>query len=93
MFNETADHSTADPEPLEAGSSLRVRAPSPESLTPCVHHWLLSEPVAGVIAGRCKRCGGERDFPATPEGIERLEDYRELAQARPTPAMRERSAS
>jgi len=51
-------------------------------LPTCVHHWVLAEPVAGTVAGRCKRCGGERAFPATPEGTERFDDYRELTQSR-----------
>jgi hypothetical protein len=59
-------------------SELRLLSESPA----CVHHWVLAEPVAGVVAGRCRRCGGERAFPATPEGTERFDDYRELAQSR-----------
>ncbi len=47
----------------------------------CVHHWLLGEPAAGAITGRCKRCGIERMFPASPEGSERFDDYRELTQS------------
>ncbi len=46
----------------------------------CIHHWILGEPLAGIITGRCKRCGMDRLFPASPEGAERFDDYRELTQ-------------
>ena len=39
----------------------------------CVHHWVLSDPAAGPVTGRCRRCGGERVFPVGPETIARLE--------------------
>lgn len=48
--------------------------------TACTHHWLLGDPVGGVIPGRCKRCHAERPFPAHPEGTDRFDDYRELLQ-------------
>ena len=63
-------------------TTLPLERPT-DSAPTCVHHWLLSEPVAGAITGRCKRCGGVRSFPATPEGVEQFDDYRELTQARP----------
>lgn len=44
-------------------------------LPSCIHHWLLNEPEAGMIAGRCKRCGLDRLFPARPEGLDRFDDY------------------
>lgn len=65
--------------PQESSPAPQLHGASPS----CVHHWLLSEPVAGAVSGRCKRCGGERAFPATPEGIERFDDYRELMRSRP----------
>jgi hypothetical protein len=44
----------------------------------CVHHWVLGEPVSGVILGRCKLCSATRAYPATPESGQRFDDYREL---------------
>ena len=44
----------------------------------CVHHWVLGDPVSGVILGECKRCGATRLYSASPEGTERFDDYREL---------------
>jgi len=70
-----ADQTSTPPQTVPA---LRSLGASPS----CVHHWLLSEPAAGVIPGRCKRCGGQRAFPATPEGIERFDDNRELMRPR-----------
>ncbi len=92
MFNETANTPTAAIRSPEVEPSPLVASQSSDSSDSCVHHWLLSEPIAGVIVGRCKRCHGERDFPATPESIERFDDYRELKQAGPTRAMTERLA-
>lgn len=51
---------------------------SPEESSACVHHWLLGDPVAGAVPGRCRRCGQERAFSAHPEGTERFDDHREL---------------
>jgi hypothetical protein len=36
----------------------------------CRHHWLLGAPSAGVIEGRCKKCGASRTYPAVLEGYE-----------------------
>lgn len=47
----------------------------------CIHHWILGEPVSGAIPGRCKRCGRDRLFSASPEGSERFDDYRELTES------------
>lgn len=73
--------------PVTAGpirSSMPAAQPTeqsePREAPSCVHHWLLAEPAAGAIPGRCKRCGVERLFPASPEGAERFDDYRELTQ-------------
>lgn len=40
----------------------------------CIHHWVLSEPEAGMISGSCKRCGMDRLFPARPEGLDWFDD-------------------
>ena len=46
---------------------------------PCVHHWVLSAPSDEVVRGRCKRCGGTRDYPASAEGASREGIYGEAA--------------
>ncbi len=45
----------------------------------CVHHWVLSHPEDDVIRGRCKRCGAEREYPASVEGASRQGVYDEAA--------------
>ncbi len=47
----------------------------------CVHHWVLTDPVDGVIPATCKRCGADRGFSTNPDGVERFDDYREITQA------------
>jgi hypothetical protein len=37
----------------------------------CVHHWLLETPGDEVVRGRCKRCGAEREYPASLDGLNR----------------------
>ena len=44
----------------------------------CVHHWVLSDPSEGQIAGYCRRCEAKKVFPASPESTQRFDDYREL---------------
>lgn len=44
----------------------------------CVHHWVLGEPVGGIILGGCRVCGASRSFPSSLETAERFDDYREL---------------
>ena len=57
------------------------QGPAAVEVPACIHYWVLSEPVAGTINGRCKRCGTDRVFPASPEGAQRFDDYRELTQS------------
>lgn len=45
----------------------------------CVHHWVLGLPEDDVIKGRCKRCGMEREYPASVEGASRQGVYDEAA--------------
>lgn len=73
----------ADPNPGNLNPAPSHRDPSvPDIEAPtCVHHWLLGEPAGGAIPGHCKRCGVDRLFPASPEGAERFDDYRELTQS------------
>jgi len=44
----------------------------------CIHHWMLGEPVAGLIAAHCRKCGARRAYGATPDSTGRFDDYREL---------------
>ena len=66
--------SDSQPSP-ERANLTAVGAASPH----CVHHWLLGEPAEGTVTGLCKRCGGQRAFPANPDGTDHLRDVRELA--------------
>jgi hypothetical protein len=45
----------------------------------CVHHWLLETPDDEVVRGRCKRCGAEREYPASVEGLNRWGTLEEAA--------------
>jgi len=45
----------------------------------CVHHWVLGLPEEDVVRGRCKRCGLEREYPASVEGASRQGVYDEAA--------------
>lgn len=45
----------------------------------CVHHWVLATPEADVVRGRCKRCGMQREYPASVEGASRQGMYDEAA--------------
>jgi hypothetical protein len=35
----------------------------------CRHHWLLGQPSEGIVQGRCRDCGAEREYSAF------LDDY------------------
>lgn len=63
---------------------------APESERGCVHHWDLSDPKGSLIAGRCRRCGATRTFPAMLESTQRFDDYRELAGVTPGQGSEER---
>jgi len=66
----------------------------PRDIPACIHHWVLGEPVAGVVPGHCKRCGLDRGFPAHPEGLDRFDDYRELTESsRNVPVQLERESA
>jgi hypothetical protein len=46
-------------------------------MTDCRHHWILSQPQADIVLGRCKKCDGERVFPSRLDGTDRGHDYLE----------------
>jgi len=43
------------------------------------HHWMLGLPEDDVVKGRCKRCGLQREYPASVEGASRQGVYDEAA--------------
>jgi hypothetical protein len=38
--------------------------------TQCAHHWVLGQPVAGSIPATCRKCGGERVYPAVLDDLD-----------------------
>ena len=38
--------------------------------TKCAHHWVLSQPNAGVIEATCRKCGGTRVYPAVLDDLD-----------------------
>ena len=44
----------------------------PETLTTtaCAHHWVLGQPQAGAIQATCRKCGGERVYPAVLDDLD-----------------------
>jgi len=38
----------------------------------CKHRWVLGQPRQGVVPGRCRYCGAERDYPAVLEDFDRF---------------------
>ena len=32
----------------------------------CIHHWDLGAVHGGIIHGKCRKCGAEKDFSSTP---------------------------
>jgi hypothetical protein len=43
----------------------------PETVAGCKHHWLLGQPNQGVVPGKCRICGAERQYPAVLEDADR----------------------
>ena len=48
-------------------SETRERATAPVST--CVHHWLIEAPSGRESMGRCKRCGGTKNFANSTESV------------------------
>ena len=38
--------------------------------TACAHHWVLGQPMAGSIQATCRKCGGERAYPAVLDDLD-----------------------
>jgi hypothetical protein len=38
--------------------------------TSCAHHWVLGQPKAGAIQATCRKCGGERVYPAVLDDLD-----------------------
>lgn len=62
-------------------AELEIVSGEPSPRGGCVHHWVLGNPVAGRIIGRCRGCRATKSFPASPESAQRFDDYRELTAA------------
>jgi hypothetical protein len=30
----------------------------------CTHHWDLGTPRSGIVHGKCRKCGAEKDYPS-----------------------------
>lgn len=37
----------------------------------CRHHWVLGAPSDGIVRGRCRNCGREREYPAFLDEFDR----------------------
>lgn len=49
---------------------LVMERKEPSSLN-CTHRWVLGQPGNGIVPGRCRLCGAERDYPASLEDLDR----------------------
>jgi hypothetical protein len=38
--------------------------------TACCHHWILGQPLQGVIGATCKKCGAIKDYPAVLDDLD-----------------------
>jgi hypothetical protein len=38
--------------------------------TTCAHHWVLGQPQGGQIQATCRKCGGERVYPAVLDDLD-----------------------
>ncbi len=38
--------------------------------TTCCHHWILGQPLHGVIGATCKKCGAVKDYPAVLDDLD-----------------------
>jgi hypothetical protein len=38
--------------------------------TTCCHHWILGQPLNGVIGATCKKCGAVKDYPAVLDDLD-----------------------
>jgi hypothetical protein len=36
----------------------------------CCHHWILGQPLQGVIGAVCKKCGTVKDYPAVLDDLD-----------------------
>jgi hypothetical protein len=42
-------------------------APTTAEAPTCAHHWVIASPDGATSAGRCKKCGLEKEFPNSAE--------------------------
>ena len=38
----------------------------------CTHRWVLGRPSQGIVLGRCRYCGAEREYPAALDDYDRF---------------------
>ena len=43
----------------------------PVAAADCKHHWVLGQPNQGMVSGRCRICGAERQYPAVLDDVDR----------------------
>jgi hypothetical protein len=44
----------------------------PAETVPCTHRWVLGQPNQGIVPGRCRYCGAEREYPAVLDDYDRF---------------------
>ncbi|HXH22522.1 MAG TPA: hypothetical protein VNN10_10860 [Dehalococcoidia bacterium] len=44
----------------------------------CTHRWVLGQPHQGIVPGRCRFCGAEREHPAVLDDYDRFYPSAEL---------------
>jgi hypothetical protein len=50
----------------------------PAETVPCTHRWVLGQPNQGIVPGRCRHCGAEREYPAVLDDYDRFYPSNEL---------------
>jgi hypothetical protein len=48
----------------------RTQHDSATAVTDCCHHWVLGAPQDGAIKAICRKCGGERVYPAVLDDLD-----------------------
>ena len=48
----------------------RTQHDSPTATAACCHHWVLGAPQDGQIKANCRKCGGERVYPAVLDDLD-----------------------
>ena len=48
----------------------RTQHDSTTAVAACLHHWVLGAPLNGEIKASCRKCGGERVYPAVLDDLD-----------------------